>query len=326
MTALLHAARRAREGSACEAVAPAGEAGGKIMQSPRLILVTGASSFVGLHVAAALRRRGHSVFGSYRSKRPSLLAEQGVELVQASWEDPAKIAPLPPAIDVLVHLVASSPSPTTTNEDLVRGGPLAAATAFAYARRAGARKIILASSISIYGRIEVPRVDELTPINEPAPYGAGKLLAERILADMQADLAAVALRLPGVVGPLSHRNWMSRIADELANHRPIRIFNPDALFNNVVHINDLAEFVADLAERDEWKGTHAFPLGASAPLTIEDVATRLRGALDSLSRIEMVSSIARPFTIDSSYASRAFGYRPRPVAEIVDQLARDRRC
>ncbi len=97
--------------------------------------------------------------------------------------------------------------------------------------------------MAVYGRVEDDVVDPDTPVREPNAYGRSKLACERLLADLSrahSDLRALSIRLPGVVGPGSHDNFLSDTMTRLAAGQNVVARTPDALFNNVVHIDDLA--------------------------------------------------------------------------------------
>src|SRR6266487_645034 len=71
-----------------------------------LVAVSGATGFVGGHVARTLLRRGHRVRGLARDPaRAHLLADQGVELITGSLSDSSALRALACGADAIVHLV-----------------------------------------------------------------------------------------------------------------------------------------------------------------------------------------------------------------------------
>src|SRR5207248_1320682 len=95
-------------------------------------------------------------------------------------------------------------------------------------------------------RVEDPVVDETTPITDPDIYGLTKLIGEKLVGDPTATFRSIAIRLPGVVGPGSVRNWLTNVVAAAKEGREIDIYNPTASFNNAIHVADLARFVANL--------------------------------------------------------------------------------
>lgn len=70
-------------------------------------LVTGASGFIGSHIADRLIERGDAVRALVRpSSDVSYLEERGVELVRGDITDPASLAPAVEGVEVVYHLAA----------------------------------------------------------------------------------------------------------------------------------------------------------------------------------------------------------------------------
>ncbi|RKS05081.1 short-subunit dehydrogenase [Nocardiopsis sp. Huas11] len=82
-------------------------------QTPRTVLVTGASSGIGAATAAALVRRGHRVYGTSRSPEAVAAPVPGVEYLALDLTDEASIvacAQAAGAVDVLVNNAGESQS------------------------------------------------------------------------------------------------------------------------------------------------------------------------------------------------------------------------
>src|SRR5207253_1500272 len=103
-------------------------------------------------------------------------------------------------------------------------------------------------------------VDENTLPSTPSVYGKSKAEGEKMLeAWATGGGCCASLRLPGVVGAGGRNNFLCDSLEGVLADRTIRARNPDALFNNVVHVDDLAQFVVALGA--------AMPAGAM-PLTV----------------------------------------------------------
>src|SRR5262245_24162252 len=139
------------------------------------ILVTGAGGFCGSHLVPALLGRGHrvtAVVGRTRGRLdPALDRNPGLTLIAG---DLCGALPLPAPMDVVVHAAARSPAPGVSDTDMTRDNVAATARLIAYAQEAKARTFIYLSSLSIYGEIAGPVVDEGTPIVNPDVYGQTK--------------------------------------------------------------------------------------------------------------------------------------------------------
>jgi UDP-glucose 4-epimerase len=184
----------------------------------------------------------------------------------------------------------------------------------------GCPRFINFSSLAIYGSIDVDLVEVGTPSSSPSFYGASKIASENALHDVAARLASISLRIPGIVGPNAHGNWLSRCRAALRAGAPVSIANPGFKFNNVVHVDDLAAFIIDLC-RQNWAGSRAIPIGAGMPMSIKKMIWMMKEQVGSSSRIDVNTNGQRPFAISSDAAVRGFGYRPAPVATIISRFA-----
>src|SRR3546814_19649887 len=98
--------------------------------------------------------------------------------------------------------------------------------------------------MSVHCRSDEPGLDGAAPVRDPGPYGVSKLMGESVLA--ASGLPAVAIRLPAVIGPGAARNWPVQVVGQIRRGDTVRIYNGEAPFHNVVHVDDLAAWVAAL--------------------------------------------------------------------------------
>src|SRR3546814_9431812 len=91
-------------------------------------------------------------------------------------------------------------------------------------------------------------------------------MGESVLA--ASGLPAVAIRLPAVIGPGAARNWPVQVVGQIRRGDTVRIYNGEAPFNNVVHVDDLAAWVAALLTASHMApGMIAVPVAAAGPVT-----------------------------------------------------------
>jgi nucleoside-diphosphate-sugar epimerase len=292
------------------------------------VLLTGGTSFIGRHLAKHLAQAGLRVIATYRSANRELIEglmsySPTLELVQLDISDEIGFDRLPSSIDAVVHIAGVSPMPEVSIDDMLAVNVTGTRNVQRYAARAGARKFIYSSSVSIHGRIDAAAVDEHTPINDPEPYGATKYLGERILASFDDTIPTVAIRLPGVLGPGAHRAWIPTLVDRLVAGEDVSIYSPDAAFNNAVHVSDLSGFIIQLLLRQNWQRFSAFPIGAAGKMTILEVVQLLRVKLGSTSTLCDRHVIKPSFLIDSTSAVDCFGYVPTRIDVMLMRYLED---
>ena len=283
------------------------------------VFLTGAGGYSGGTVLRALHAAGHRVTALAGTSTGRVLALDGVDLVRG---DLAGDAPLPKAIDCIVHLAARSPYHGLPASQLIRENVLGTQRLVSHALNQGVRRIVFASSVSVYGEVATAEIDEATPIVNPNPYGMSKRLCEIILAETGERLSSMSLRLPGLVGPGLNASWLAGVLRNARAGIEISFANPDAPFNNVVHIEDLAAFIAALLGQ-EWSGHRLLTLGTLDAKPVADVVETIVSLSRSASPRRLSQRPMRPFTISSRRARDEFRYQPKPIAEVLRQFVRE---
>lgn len=172
-------------------------------------LVTGGGGFIGSHLAGALVADGAQVrvlddFSTGR--RENLTAfESQIELVEGSICDPEKLPDAMDGVDYCLHQAAipsvprSVANPMASNEANVDGS----LRVYLAARDAGVKRVVVASSSSVYGPDATMPCDESAPVDPASPYAVTKATDElyaRVVTDLY-DLDVVCLRYFNVFGP-----------------------------------------------------------------------------------------------------------------------------
>lgn len=285
-------------------------------------LVTGASGFAGAVVARRLAVAGHDVTGLHRSRTRFLATLDGIAGVRLVTGDLAEVAALAGPFEAVVHTAATSPAPGVDTARMVHDNVLGTKALIEAAERWGARAFVLYSSLSLYGAVTAPVVDETTPIVDPDAYGATKHLCELMLKDRATSLPGLALRLPGVLGSGAHRNWMSGVATRLQRGELVRAFHLERPFNNAAHVEDIAALVVHVLGRP-WTGFDAVVLGARGAIPVRAAIERLAAGLGVEARIEEGTAAKPSFTLSSRRAIAHRGYAPMEIGALIDRFAAD---
>jgi UDP-glucose 4-epimerase len=176
------------------------------------VLVTGGAGLIGSHIVDGLIDRGageirvldNLVRGSRSNLRPAA-ARRPITFIEGDVRDPAAVHRAVEGCQYVFHqaairitLCASRPRECI---DVLVGGTL---NVFEAAVATGVRKVVYASSASVYGGADVFPTDEHHhPYNNRTLYGAAKLMDEgiaRSYRDMHG-LPSVGLRYFNVYGP-----------------------------------------------------------------------------------------------------------------------------
>jgi nucleoside-diphosphate-sugar epimerase len=286
------------------------------------VLVTGASGFSGSFVARELARGGYDVVALHRRETPFLTRLSAEPLVRMHRGGLLDAARLPGPFDAVVHAAATSPALSIDVAQIVRDNVAGTQALIEAAEGWGASAFVFFSSLSVYGEVAAGVVDERTAIVNPDAYGASKRLGELLLADRAERLPGLAIRLPGVVGPGAHRNWLSGVATRLRAGETVRAFNLDAPFNNAAHIADLAALVSRALERP-WAGCDIVVVGARGQITVREAITRLGQGLSVEARIQEIAAAKPSFTLSSERAISRWGYDPMQIGTMIDRYAEE---
>jgi UDP-glucose 4-epimerase len=171
------------------------------------VLVTGGAGFIGSHLVRGLERAGHTVrvLDNLSTGKPQNLAGTQADLVSGDLLDVKAVSASVSGVQAVFHLAAlgsvarSVEAPEISNSINV-GGTLNVLNA---ARAAGVKRVIYASSSSVYGDTPtLPKHEEMTP-SPSSPYGVSKLAAElycRVFAGVYG-METISLRYFNVFGP-----------------------------------------------------------------------------------------------------------------------------
>ena len=148
----------------------------------------------------------------------------------------------------VLHLAAQIDARRSVDEPAFDAGVNVAGTAAAIdaARRAGARRFVLASTAAVYGDPEVLPTPESTPPRPLTPYGAGKAAAETYLAlyGRLYGLSTLALRMANVYGPRQDPHGESGVVaifcGAATERRPVTIHGDGRQTRDYVHVHDVA--------------------------------------------------------------------------------------
>lgn len=177
--------------------------------SQSVFLVTGGAGFIGSHICERLVRDGHRVRvvdDLSSGKRENLAAiAPDVELIVGDIRDRTLLSTVTKDVGVVFHEAAigsvprSVADPAATHDANITG----TLNVLIAARDAGVRRVVFASSSSVYGEsLSLPKREDMKP--QPlSPYALSKLAGELYCSVFHSvyGLETVALRYFNIFGP-----------------------------------------------------------------------------------------------------------------------------
>jgi nucleoside-diphosphate-sugar epimerase len=286
-------------------------------------LVTGGAGFIGSNLAHALLERGHDVrvLDNFSTGHASNLEDADIELVEGDMRSFERVSTAVRGTDVVFHQGALPSVPRSVQDPLTSNGANVEGTlnVLLAARDNGVRRVMVASSSSVYGDLPGMPRRETQPVSPMAPYAVSKLAAEQyaLAAHRVYGLETVALRYFNVFGerqdPTSGYAAVipKFIRLMLAGERPV--INGDGLTSrDFTHVENVLQANLAAAESSAAVGlTINVAVGQSH--TLNELVASLNELLGT--DIEPIYGDPRPGDVPDSLAdiSRArdvLGYEP----------------
>jgi len=285
--------------------------------------VTGGAGFIGSNIAAALLARGDSVavVDDFSTGRAENLADirADIELFEGDIRDEAVLGKAFAGAEVVFHeaalpSVARSVERPLDSHDANACGTLKVLLA---AKRAGARRVVYASSSSAYGDTPtLPKVETMAPA-PLSPYAVSKLAGEYYCRIFPAlyGLETVSLRYFNVFGP--HQDPRSHYAavvpifiTGILAGRAIRIDGDGGQSRDFTFIDNVVEANVLAAGKPSVAG-EVFNVGVGKAHTLNDLVTAICEITGVEAKIK--HGPARPGDVrhslaDVSKAKRLLGY------------------
>lgn len=215
-------------------------------------LVTGGAGFIGSHISRELLTRGHSVrvFDNFSSGKRENLQGLDVEIVEGDLRDADAVAQAVKGMDVVFHEAAfvSVPESMEKPQECFDVNVTGTSGLFEAARKAGVRRVVVASSAAVYGDSEDYPLSEYTPLRQLSPYAVSKRVDE-LYAELftgQFGLEVVALRYFNVYGPRQRPDSMYAAAvpifiRRMLDDKPITIFGDGGQSRDLVNVRDVVQ-------------------------------------------------------------------------------------
>jgi UDP-glucuronate 4-epimerase len=295
-------------------------------------LVTGGAGFIGSHVCERLLRDGHGVWAfddlnnfydpqfKQRNLREIQSLAKPFEFVHGDITDAAVLAEIFSAVkfDQIIHFAAragvrpSLEQPALYQRVNVEG----TVNVLEAARKSGVKKIIIASSSSVYGTNSKVPFSENDPIfSAISPYAASKLACEALghVYHHIYKMDVTMLRFFTVYGPRQRPDLaIYKFAKLISAGKPIPVFGDGGAARDYTFVSDTVDGV--IAATKKEFGYEIFNLGESETISLSRMIELLENALGKKAIIDRQPLQAGdvPITFaDISKAREKLGYNPK---------------
>ena len=279
------------------------------------ILVTGGCGYVGSVLVPKLLEAGHEVtvedlmwFGRH--------LESHAQLTVRKW-DFRDVHILRGDLDAVIHLaaVANDPSgdlnPKLTWETNALGSMRLADAA----AKAGVKQFIYASSGSVYGVSDAPKVTEETPLVPISDYNKTKAVAERCVLSYSDQMAVQVIR-PATVCGFSPRMRLDVVVNQLTMEACTKgklvVKTPNAIRPHI-HIEDMTYLYCWLLEHPELTGIYNAGFENQSVGTTAE-AVRVLCNIEEPIEYAAESNDPRSYRLNSDKLLKA-GFKPKHTVE-----------
>lgn len=256
------------------------------MDSETKVLVTGASGFIGSHLAEQLISKYKfnkvSALIRYNSRSDYGLIEripkeirQNIEIAFGDLRDPFAVRKAAKDIDIIYHLGAYSSIPYSyVNPKEVIESNVIGTTNILDAALENTSTVINISSSEVYGTAQYIPIDEKHPLVPQSPYSASKIAAENITKSYYYtfELPVVIIRPFNTYGARQFaRDVIPSIISQALINRTIKLGRNTTSKRDFTYITDTVDGIVKASKEKNMLNAMTINIGSGHDITINEL-------------------------------------------------------
>lgn len=247
-------------------------------------------------------------------------------------------------VDYVVHLAGTSSAPMFMDDGFVDGyvnSIQSFATVLDWARKNGVKKVLFASTSSLYGNNPLPLVEtqNVTPINH---YAVTKKTYEdmaRCFNKVYPAMDIIGFRFMSVYGPNEeakgvYANLISQFCWDIARDLEPVIYGDGTQTRDFTNVRDVVQGLTKAIELEKKLGADVFNIGTGNATSVKDIADTLIEAFGKDMEPKYIENPVKEDYVQGQYADISkivdtLGYQPTVkledgIKEQVENLRMDR--
>ncbi|RDV45682.1 UDP-glucose 4-epimerase [Leifsonia sp. ku-ls] len=304
------------------------------MSVTETVFITGGAGFIGLHVVDQLLEQGYNVrifdnmFRGDRDAVNKLIAGGRVELIDQDVRYGGAVHAAMKGADYVIHLAAVSINKSNADPyESMDINTIGAHNVFAAAADHGVKRVVFASSASVYGDPEKLPMHEDDRLNPLTPYCISKRTGEDLLGYYQrrAGLSWIALRFFNVYGEgqkttAYYTSVINHFVNRLKNGEAPVIDGEGKQSMDFIHVKDIARAVV-LALTSE-QANMPINVGTGIDTTVAELARILIDAVgvDVEPQFNPRPVLVSRRAADTTRAKEVLGFEP--TIEVRDGMTK----
>lgn len=222
-------------------------------------------------------------------------------------------------IDVVVHIAARAGVRPSLEDPLeyVRSNIYGTVNILEKMKKYNVKKLIFASSSSVYGNCTAEKFSEDLKVTEPiSPYAATKSSCEQFIYTYSKlyGIQAVCLRFFTVYGPKQRPDLAIRKFVELIEkNKPIEMYGDGSTMRDYTYIDDIVDGICSAIEYNKTP-FEIINLGGGSPVTLKEMISTIEETLDKKAEIKqlpMQKGDVNKTVSDITKAEKLLGYKPK---------------
>lgn len=297
-----------------------------------MILVIGATGYVGRYFCTEMVKRGEDILALGRSKPvQEFFKENNVPFQYFDLSDPGSYDSLPTEnVEAIIDLSACLAELETPIERFFEVNTLGVYRVLDFAYQHGIKKVVVTSSHKVYNDIDKEVISENDGISfkgDHSPYIISKIAAENFIEYYNKDfgMSAVALRLTGVhgygeiLGHLNSDHSYKKSAFEIFFERILRgenieVWGDQSIKRDHVYIKDVVSALLAAVRSNDAKGIYNIASGVGYSQYEEALALREvfspEGKRSEIALRPEMPGLTRGYIYDISKAKRDLNWEP----------------
>ena len=246
------------------------------------ILVTGGAGFIGSHLVDRLIKEDYEVVvidNLSTGKKENLNPKADFHEIDIC--DFEKIKPLFQDIDYVFHLAAIPRVPVSIEDPVgtSKANILGTVSVFKAASDNKIKRVVFASSSSVYGnQKELPLRETMIP-DPISPYALQKLVGEQLakLFTNLYNIPIISLRYFNVYGPRTDLDSdyslvIGKFLKQKSQNKPLTIFGDGEQTRGFCYVDDVVEADIKAMKKEKLKGGEVINIGSERSYSVNDLA------------------------------------------------------
>ncbi len=303
------------------------------------ILVTGGAGFIGSNFSNLMSQKGHEVvaFDNLSLGKKDNLSEK-VKFVEGDVNKEEDLLSAGEDFDYIIHLAASSSAPMFAEnmywayQNNVSGH----VRVMQYAKKIGVKKMLFASTSSIYGNNPTPLTEDQEVI-PPNHYSVTKFAQEgasRVFSKAEG-LEIIAFRFMSIYGlNEGHKTYFANLVSQfiwsMAKDEEPVLYGDGTQERDFTNVKDVCQGIEKAMETEKKYGFTIFNIGTHKAINLLELVEMINKALGKNIKPKLIPNPVKEGYVKSQLASidkisSELGYEPTVeledgIKEIVDNL------